>query len=353
MQPKETKRYDHIDLLKFISMLMVVSLHTSLWNNNFMVNNNLNVFIQFIVRLICEGVPIFVLINGYLLINKDVNLKKHIKKMCKIILIIVLWSSLSFTLICLVKKDSLSFKKIIDNVLLLDVNEPNCGHLWFLQHLFKLYLIYPILNFLFKENKKVYYYFFYIVLFFVFFPKLLISINNVMHSVYIGNFYTFIDRINPFRSGIFIFYFMLGGILREKEDILKNNVKIILLGILSYIISVVYCYHIIKFENHPFVSNYIYGSILLAAIITALFSLTLKYKSKNRIYNKYITSIGKNTMGIYLIHFPLNIIIRNLFTINLVNLPQRTIYFLIILNLSWIISLIIAKIPYINKSIKL
>ena len=93
----EKKRYANIDLLKAIAILMVIALHAGLFNTAFITSSGISIssIIQFIFRMVAEGVPIFIFVNGFLLINKEkFDLKLHLKKTLKIFLVLICWSAI-------------------------------------------------------------------------------------------------------------------------------------------------------------------------------------------------------------------------------------------------------------------
>ena len=65
------KRYIYIDYLKAIAIFMVLTLHTGLWHENFIVLKSNISFVEYIFRLISEGVPIFILVNGFSYYQKN------------------------------------------------------------------------------------------------------------------------------------------------------------------------------------------------------------------------------------------------------------------------------------------
>ena len=346
------KRYDYLDLLKFIAMLMVISLHTGLWHNNFVETKSIGSFIQYCIRLICEGVPIFVLINGFLLMNKEINFKKHLFKMLKILFLIIFWSMLSYILISLVNKNHITFSNIINNTLLLNIRNPYNGPLWFLQNLLMLYFIYPVINHLFQNNKKIYYYLFFVVTFFTFVGGLLLSIENLHIFKLIININTFIKSINPISNGVFIFYFMLGGVIFDRLymfDKKKNRIVIMIIGLAFYIFSILFTSYIFKFKNIDFTNNYIYGRITLAFIICGIFALLYTYKSTNRFYNIFIKSVGENTLGIFVMHLPIMMLLKKISILNLQKLSSRIFLFLLVFIVSYLLTILIKKIPVVKK----
>lgn len=75
------KRYAYIDLIKTIAIIMVIILHSGLLKTDFIMLKSGRSMIQFAVRIISEGVPLFVMVNGFLILHKDkFELKKHLKK---------------------------------------------------------------------------------------------------------------------------------------------------------------------------------------------------------------------------------------------------------------------------------
>ena len=82
----EKKRYANIDLLKTIAIIMVIALHSQLFITDFIKDNKISTYIQYFIRILCEGVAIFILVNGFLLINKkQFDFKKHLLKTLKIL----------------------------------------------------------------------------------------------------------------------------------------------------------------------------------------------------------------------------------------------------------------------------
>ena len=139
-QMNNRKRYDNIDLLKFIAIFMVITLHVPLYFTDFIKTQNIENFIQFSFRLISEGVLIFIFVNGFLIINKPFDLKKHIKKVIKVFFIMIFWGIINVIVFSLIRNETLSINKIIKETLNLKFTHLYSGHLWFLQNLICLYI---------------------------------------------------------------------------------------------------------------------------------------------------------------------------------------------------------------------
>ena len=119
----EKKRYANIDLLKTIAIIMVIALHSQLFITDFIKDNKISTYIQYFIRILCEGVAIFILVNGFLLINKkQFDFKKHLLKTLKIFAILVIWSIILTISMQLIYKEPLKIIGIIKNIFITDIN---------------------------------------------------------------------------------------------------------------------------------------------------------------------------------------------------------------------------------------
>ena len=73
-------RVQYIDFIKTISIFIIITLHNGTWRTDFISSGSTASLVQYCIRLFCEGVPIFVFLNGFLLFDKTFNAKKHAKK---------------------------------------------------------------------------------------------------------------------------------------------------------------------------------------------------------------------------------------------------------------------------------
>ena len=339
----EKVRYKYIDLIKLIAIMCVIVLHSINLKINFIDNNNVKQYIQFLVRILIEGVPIFVCINGFLIINKKFDLKKHLSKTLKIFIILLIWCIIDIITIKLLRNENINIKNIIENVMLTDISNTYTGTLWFLQNLIMLYLVFPVLKVLHDENKKIYNYLFIIVGIFTVGLKFVNSIliivqdmSNIKIAIY---FSTFFSKYNPIQNGSFLFFFMLGGYIFEKKEILeikKNRIYCVLIGIISIGLAFLLGVITSKVSKHMVSDSFNYCTIFTGPIIILMFTIFYKWNEKDKIYNKLIMDIGKNSLGIYLVH-----------KIVIVFFP------ICILITSYLIIKIIRKIPIIKKTVEL
>ena len=152
------KRIDYIDVLKFISIFCVVMTHGTTINYDFLENQNLYRYICYSFRPILSiCVPLFFLVNGYLLFSKSLNLKKHIKKTIKLTILTVLWGVIMLIVLMPIKKEYLSIEKFIKYLWNFENGWVNT--LWFMGALICIYSVFPLLKITFDNNKKCFIYF--------------------------------------------------------------------------------------------------------------------------------------------------------------------------------------------------
>ena len=260
----EKKRYANIDLLKTIAIIMVIALHSQLFITDFIKDNKISTYIQYFIRILCEGVAIFILVNGFLLINrKQFDFKKHLLKTLKIFAILVIWSIILTISIQLIYKEPLKIIGIIKNIFITDINNKYTGVLWFLQNLIALYLIYPVLKIVHDNDKKVYNYFFIILLIFTMFTNLLSLISNLINTKIkfegIKIIITYISKFQILYNRNFLIFFMLGGYLfenKEKFETKKVRIKWIIIGLAAWIMSYIYAIIISKLQNKTYIGSF-------------------------------------------------------------------------------------------------
>lgn len=148
---------------------------------------------------------------------------------------------------------------------------------------------------------------------------------------------------------------MLGGIVVENkerfEDKKARKISVII-GLGMWCISTIYAIIVSKLQNKTYTDSFVYESVTMLSCLIMFYAITLRYENKNRIIDKLINVIGKNSLGIYLIHI---IIIR--VVDQYIAMPQNILFriakVIVVLFTSLGITLIIKKIPKINKLIEL
>lgn len=356
----EKKRYANLDLLKTIAIVMVIMLHSSVLNTNFVTTPGISSIIQYAIRIISEGVAIFILVNGFLLINKEnFDLKKHLKKILKIFIILIIWSVLLTIASKLIWGQGITISDTIKTIFTTDINNKYTGVLWFLQSLIALYLIFPILKNLHDTNKKVYNYLFILLLINTILVNTLGLVSNLIQTKMqfnmINMFTAYLSKFQILTNRNFLIFFMLGGYLfenKEKFEEKKVRIKWSLIGLGAWIMALLYAITISKLKNKMYASNFNFESVFILLSIIGMYAFTYKYKDNNKWYNNLITCIGKNSLGIYLVHIIIIRLIDKLY-VGEITMLYKIAKISIVLIISLIVTLIIKKIPKVKKIIEI
>lgn len=336
------ERIYSLDLLKFIAIILVILYH-SYYGDNIIYSN-----ILFPIYSI--GVPLFFMTNGALLFNKQLNVKKHYKKIANIFLLTLIWTIIIISIISIFTDEILSFKEKLKIAWFGD-SKYVVNQYWFLKALIIIYLFFPILKRAFDSDK------FSIIIFLGIITILVVGYNFLYLSHQIYNFilnkpiniegkeyipwYNFCKDYKPSFSFI---YFILGGVFFYFNKKLKT-LQLIIPFFLAFFTAIIIAF--LLNINVPLWDPCFdgYPSLMTLVMTTTIFLSIYHIKLKSLPF--IIESISKNTLGIYLVH---GIIIY--FTKPVVSsygINYYIFYALIILFISWTIVRIGKCIPVINK----
>lgn len=299
------KRIGYLDLLKTISIFLVIYVHYP-WISNSKGSN-----LTMIMTII--AVPLFFMVNGALLLGKkNFNIKEHYKKLMWIIVGTISWKFL-ILFICLITKrvDILNFSVMeIFNYLftaenLLDVP---AEHLWFMYVLIRIYIIYPFIRLAFEKDNKYLKY----ILLYSFIFSFGIELLNMAFFTFSGK--GVMDKLSgitstfsPINDLTYITYFILGYILHNKFYKEQNvfEIKKIILPIFIYLFGLM----LVLVARYVQVGTLLDGAYqrihsdytkMGDLIMTcAVFILFCKIPIKE---NKFINFIGSRTINIYYVH---------------------------------------------------
>lgn len=354
------KRIPHIDLLESLAIFFVILYHSNnfakLYTIDIIQDSSVLTYIQYFSRTILSTcVPLFFFAHGYLLFKKDFNLKKHIHRTIRLIVLILIWAIILMPLYMLIAGDPISVKAVIHNILNLDV-----PYFWFLEALLCLYIFFPALKALFDSNKKAFIAFiiaaFILTFGFVIGNQLLSITGKLIHHP-LGNLeYPFLTYFNILHNnfGYSFVYFCVGGLAFAYEDKIrsiaakKRNIISIIGLLISCLLLFVVGVTITKSNGEIWdvVWNG-YDTIFTFCNVIFIYTLSLNYTHDN----SFIRTISSNTLGIYLTHA---LLVRttggwvgkvNAFC----NFPSCVLYALIILCVCLLGCCIIRKLPVIKN----
>lgn len=355
----QKQRYDNLDLMKCIAIILVVFVHFNSLSADIVKNISLTTYLNYFINAICSiAVPTFFIVNGALLLNKNYELHKHVKKTISIIVMTYIWAIITSISVMLINKVHISRHNIIINIL--SFQPGYTAYLWFLQALFVLYIFFPLIKNCYDNRKKCFDYFLIIVIIFSFIVPFIYVIDYFIQlffqKPYLSELLSSVVHFSPVNGiyGYSIGYFMVGGILfsfREKLDTVKYK----LISLIAFLVSLVlwFGYGVVRslHDGNVFaITNTGYDSILILITAISFFILCLDYKNKG-ILGKLINLIGKNTLGIYLLHIIMGNILSKIQNSALFsgNLILNLLLTLINVNLCLGVCLLFKRIPFVKK----
>lgn len=344
----EKIRLQYIDLLKFLSIFAIISLHTfKVWKASQILNIDIYGFSQFW----SFGVPVFLMISGALLLNRNIELKSFFKKKVKRLVYPFIFFYFLTVLFGLVMNITHSQ---ITNVL---------SFRWYFWMILGVYISIPIINKFIQHSsiKEIEYF---------------ISVFIIASIFYQITYYFRIEQY--FYLTLFLSplgYLILGYYLSIKKFDISNN-KIILISILLFLTSTFvkscsiwgYIPNIDDFVVNQSVILYswldvgffeIIQSSSLFLMIKYIYELKngiflyLKQFLESKIISKFITSVSKASYGMYLINLIPTLLYYKYLQPMILSGTQIVITIFIVavstFILTWLIILIFSKLPIIKN----
>lgn len=214
------KRDSSLDLIKIIACFGVVILHT--------VNRSMGVLNSVLYYLGTLSIPMFFMVDGALLLNKEcVTFKYSVNKIIKIFLVAMFWAFIGLIFSFIRDK---TFDKWYIDLFGWVFQKGSASILWFLGSLIIIYLLLPLF-YKIAHNRKTNVIFI-IILFIVSLTIFVLNILFVPSESVIFESLIF----QTFRVYSHWLYFFIGGFIYSKKDFIKINKKIsLLIAILSFV----------------------------------------------------------------------------------------------------------------------
>lgn len=348
----------YFDVLRVIAILAVITLHaTGSYTDVFSYNWEVSNVWKSLTRW---GVPVFVMISGALFLDpkREIGFRKlYLKNILHIVTILIFWS-IGYACLGFVTGSSKGdVEKLLGHLIL------GHFHLWFLFMLVGLYMIVPLLRPI-CADKKLLRYFLLLSIFFTFLiptiVKILMGFDLILPNAVPARALEAISRLTGqthfhFTLG-YVAYFVLGYYMHQ-ISLSSNQRKIIyLLGVLGWVFSLLFCRFISQIAKSPF-DFYSGGNITLYVLFESL-AIFVFVKCHIDMLSANVLAVfnylSKRVLGIYLVHSAVQSALSSLFGISrdLFN-PLFSIPFvaLLVFCLSWVVTEIIRKIPWLGKKI--
>ena len=278
------KRDYKLDLLRVISMIMVVIIHIA--NYYCRAFNDIDK-ISYLGALIFNtisriSVPFFFMISGATLLNKKYDKGKNKERIIKKII------TLSVITIIYFIWDKYYMNKDINIILLL--SKPERKLLWFMYAIIGIYIALPFIKCMVdkmrKEEDKP-------------FAILWLIFNGILKYLNIGNTY-----LIPIISGTYYLgYFVIGYMIIKYYNYInkkRNNKLLLVMSIISFVSVIILTYFISIDRDKHFTKLLTYSNFLI--MIASLSSFIYLYFNIKDKENIIISKLSNLSFGIYLFH---------------------------------------------------
>lgn len=354
------ERYVFLDFMKVFSIFSVCFYHYNNLNIDILNHSSVLTYFNYFMKGIAStGVPLFFMVNGVLMLNRTYSLRKLIIRILKIILIVLIWGILTLLLLMIIEGRQYSPLSFVRALWHWEVNTVN--HLWFLQTLVCIYMIFPVLKLIYdQEDKMIRLYFLGLLFLFTFGNVLIYMIVNIGEFMIGVNFlkkpeFNFFNQFNPFRGlrAYSVIYFMSGALILRN---LKENPKIhskrwIFLIIVGLILLGFYGI-IMSHSNQALFDTVFrgYDSMMTLGMTIGIFILSYLGRYSLNSFASVLTLIGQNTLGIFLVHRMVGSYLKRYFVHWILSsyLVTNLCFAAIVMAVSLGIVLLLKRIPVIN-----
>lgn len=278
----KNKREYAFDILRVVSMFMVIVVHVSNVYSRSYGSISMNDFLASLIynTIFRVSVPIFLMISGALLLDRKFDKEKYWKRLWKFVLIIIVWDViyLVWEYLYLGATYSPLYKLLW---------EPYRAHLWYLYTVVLLYFLQPGLKWaLDRMSKKTKW--------IVLIIWLALSTYSIFNNS-VSHYFTQISYIGYFVLGKYLYDFIKKHVTKKHNwiEILIIVVCMAMSIILNYVASLKYD----KFYNAYFA----YRTIFIMLPSFAFYAYVITNYQKDGI-NKWIALLSELSLGVYLIH---------------------------------------------------
>lgn len=283
-----TERCSNFELLRIISMILIIVSHYSVHNGvpNTSLPLGFNRFTLEFANLGKIGVVIFMLISGYFLGKSQKSLK--VSRLLKTVLQVFFYSVAIFVVFLLLHKTEPNFDNLQRTFLPITFKS-----YWFVTAYMMIYIFHPFINkFLSSLSRRSYLTFIYMGCFFF-----LIIRTITKQDLYMGE------------VGAFLLYYAIGNYLRVYKDNFfakkKHSIIVLLATVAAVVLTIIAMDLIGNWRNNMKIggsSSFLLtmnGSIAVLLIAVCIFALIGYAKEFS---SKIINTVASVTFGIYLIH---------------------------------------------------
>lgn len=368
---ENNKRIIFLDVIRTIAIISIVLDHAALigyrlfydsYYLHFEESPNLSKVIQIAIWEFSRwGVPLFLLLTGYLILNKEFENEDKVKRFYKnnlfpLFFINEIWVILHWIIAFVLEKGNIPFvytqsmneinidiEQIVYSLLM--IRRSCYPNMWYLPMIIGMYIFLPYITRIVKDYWEIV---FKVLLFSICVLFITSDIAYILKLMDLN--YTTKPIISlSFGGGIYGIYIIVGYYLSKKNTFLKTiNTKVLFMMFMGIeFVDIVLT--LINFNSGRIVSFFEYNdSFFQLMIVVILFELISRIRFKDNIISKLFVKISKLSFPVYLIHYPVMLIVDNYMK----NLEYSSIRVLLDLVITMIICLLLGLIIPNNKKIR-
>ncbi|MEE6680064.1 acyltransferase [Pediococcus pentosaceus] len=336
------RRIVGVDLIKVLACFSVIMLHVSMpffySDGAFKVGNTI-VLSKTVYYLGTSAVPLFFMANGFFLVNRaKMSINYVLNKIGLIMIPILGWNLIVFIPKIILKKNENGYFETVLGSL---IQKGFFFQFWFLGALIIMLFLVPILNKIMKSSIKLY-----VIVLIIF---LIISWLIDLYNHFSGAIPLQKNVIQTFRVWTWISYYMSGGLignLIKKINFIDFKKQLNYFSVVLTVLTIIYSIYNAAWISNPF-AEYNYDNILIFIWIVTIFLTCISTTKFSKHSTKIIESISKYSFGIYIVHVIALKIFEKVFVFDGIFINLITIIGVFLI--SWLITFVISKTPYVNK----
>lgn len=357
-----SQRIRYIDLMETVAMLFVVAYHLSNLSYKPMDTPTWEASLNYYLRsfFVC-CVPLFLVTNGYLLFHHSFDLKRHLKKTVKYVILTLIWAVLTQLSANKANGISQGWGDFITAIL---TWREDVIYLWYMGALTIIYLLFPLLKLVYDHNRKLLIYFCVMLSVFTFGNRLLNHLMTVFYYmkgtqlgwVLMENWFSMFNPVAEI-PGYTLVYFCLGAFLEDfirwvEKFPRKRTCSLAVMGLILAGVVHAAGFALLCKATGSYICGLWYGYETITGFVISLCAIVLlkNYRGTWKPGAKLLTLISSNTLGIYFMHMVLVHPLRELvYPISaLCNLPMNLILSAAVIAVCLGITLILKKIPVVK-----
>ena len=321
----ERRRYHFVDMMEFVGMLCVLIYHATLFPYNFPAAPGVGLYrFYYILRgFLSVCVPLFFFANGFLLLGAEMELKKHLMKMLRLVIYTFLGGAVILVPLMYIQHEPLSFSEYLNA--LWTFRQGWINHLWFMGALICIYVFFPLIKTAYDNSFKAFCWFMAAAAALTFGNVFLCSCATVGLDLlgradHVVEFNVF-NMFNPFWGmfGYSFVYFCAGGLARRylpKIEALMARARwrmnagaagVIVLSTACLGLWGMYCTRVGDALWDSVWEGY--DTVFTFANVLAVGVLCLNYKAAHG-WGRAIRLVSENTLGIYIFHIVFSRLMR-------------------------------------------